>query len=193
MSKIADRVKEVRQGYERALDTLRADRDLTPEARAKRIAQAWQATSNEMARLRKQHAEAKVQRRQELEQNLFGPRYSYGATETDKVHLRADYRSALDRAEQAKGPDEALDLLNRAELTGDTTLARAVAAVAASRGYAKALNEYAARRPDVGETLDELSGLSDKRQAIAESFAFSAPPKPSEVTFDIEREVRNVA
>jgi len=192
MSEIADRVKEVRQGYQRALETLRADRDLTPEARAKRIALAWQATSNEMARLRKQHGEAKVQRRRELEMSLFGPRYSHGATETDKVHLRADYRAALDRAEQAKAPEEALDLLNRAELTADTTLARAVAAVAASRGYARVLDRYAASRSDVAEALDELTGLADKRQAIAESFAFSAPPKPSEVTFDIER-VRDVA
>lgn len=187
---VAAKVKETKQAYARAVETIRADRSLSPEGKAERIAKAWRATSEEIQRLRVEYQKAREQHRQDLERSVFGPTYPHGATEADKVAVRSDYRAALDRAEQVQGAEQAADLLDRAELTSDTVLARAVATVAASRGFTNVLEKYADSRPEARAAIDELVGFqSDKKTRFVEGMVLSGPMRPSEVTPQIENAV----
>ncbi|MDI7277776.1 MAG: hypothetical protein QME94_17490, partial [Anaerolineae bacterium] len=129
--------------------------------------------------------EAELQRqRRELQRRAFGAYHPHTATEAELRQIDESYRHALDRAEQAENPTEALALLRRADLAGDKLLARAVGLVAAGRGWNNVLDAVMAQGAVYPEAVQELRQHMehDTAQAkLARRMAFAAPSRPPEL------------
>ncbi len=178
------RGRDVRAEYYRQLENVRSDRELSAEGKKTRITAAWRKAASETKQLQQELRESRETRRRELQQRVFGPLYPRFANETERQMAQLNFRDALDRADRVTNDEQATRLLERAERSGDTALARAIAAVAAERGYATTLDTYLATRPDDAETVRELSELTPSAQEhFTERMTFSIE-RPPEVGYN---------
>jgi hypothetical protein len=128
--------------------------------------------------------------RQRLEDRVFGVDGLPG----DKASLAISRRDAGDRAARLENPMRALDLLARADRSGDEPLARAIAEVAYERDWAEVANRFADSRPAMQRPLEELWNTEEPRTGgmarIGEEMARSVI-KPEELQgmsdFEIDR------
>lgn len=194
VEEIRAKARDLQRHYRQTVEGIRNDADLSEKAKTERITAAWQDTRTISGRLRQELQESRQKRRAELQRRLFGPVYPSYASEGDKAAIQANYRAALDRAEQARNPADATALLQRAERTGDAALARAVAAIAVERNFGETLEEYLATRPRDGEAIGELAQLLPNRSdQFLESMLFSVQ-RPPEVPYNaLEKAEETVA
>jgi hypothetical protein len=145
--------------HHKRLDAIRRDGRLSPAGRQRALAQQVLTTRGALRQLRADSDTRGVQRRRELETALFGPRGALTGMDT----LSA--RDAADRADACKTPAEALRLLRRAELAGDTILARALFSRAwggysdAEPGWADISRTYLEHRPEENTAAAELAAI----------------------------------
>jgi hypothetical protein len=171
----ADKAEKVAQTFNSEVQQLRGNADITDAARQRGMARAYVAANRAMAALRETWLGNAGTNEDTLARQLFG---SPTATGADAISTR----DAADRAAQLETPTEAGDLLASAELTGDETLSRAVAARAFTgmsagfgadvTGWGAVLDQYAATRPGV---IDQLNALDAMQRAAAQgTFAAEA-------------------
>lgn len=103
------------------------------------------------------------------------------------------YRDAQARAASIDDEQTALRLLNRAELSGDTSLAKAVAARAIEAGWNVAINQYADSNPTSEAKFNELTeiesygkGSAGFAQILGTAMSYSVE-KPSACTTSTHR------
>ena len=177
-------VQSIRRDYERQLEAIRADRDLSAWGKQARIKALYEETEQQIARLRAAHEAALQEQRRELQRRAFGAYHPHTATEAEIRQIDEGYRHALDRAEQANSPAEALALLRRADLAGDKVLARAVGFVAAQRSWNDVLDTVIAQGAVYADAVQELREhlQHDTPQAkFQRRMAFAAPSRPPEL------------
>lgn len=165
-------VQQLQHAYARKLEAIRANKDLSDEGKRRQIAREWKAHSKAMGAARQEAVADIAVRRRRLERKAFG-----APPET----TQADYRDALGRADALATADAAHAALSRAQRTGDAVLARAVATVAAERGWRGVLGAYAGADAVVADALDQLAGLGEQDDAAARlkrSVATSASTPP---------------
>lgn len=150
-------------------DAIRADRRLTPEGKRSKLAQAYLKAKAEVDSLRAQETERTSTRRAELQRSLFG-------ASSDPASVVA-YRDAMDRVSKLNKVDEAHAALQRAEMTGDSIMARAIALHAADRGWAPVLQAYTQGDPMAQDSLAELTALTadvnDRTAQLSRSMSYS--------------------
>jgi hypothetical protein len=159
----ATRARDIQKRHAAAVQQVQERRDLSAEGRKRQLARVHTQFSAEMDQVRAAANEATEQRRNEIVRGLFG-----NPSPGDSTSV-ISYRDALDRADRVKTPEEAARLLRRAQQTGDTTLARAVAAKAldaamgpdANGAWAGVVNTWGAEDAGRDELLTELSALND--------------------------------
>lgn len=177
-------VASIRRDYEKQLEAIRADKTLSFWGKRSKIKALYEETERQIAKLRAEH-EAELQReRRELQRRAFGAYHPHTATEAEIRQIDESYRHALDRAEQAENPTEALALLRRADLAGDEVLARAVGLVAAERGWNNVLDAVTAQGAVYADAVQELRQHMehDSPQAkFQRRMAFTAPSRPPEL------------
>ncbi len=123
MTTIAEQLREIREGYERELEEIRADRDLTPEAKARRIGPLYEAAKEAETELREQRMAELRERVAAGEREVFAPpKVAF----SDPALQQLNYRNALDLVEELTDPRKLDEKLERANLVGDRALARAV-------------------------------------------------------------------
>lgn len=157
---LADKAEGIGSRYFGQVESIRGNGDLTAEARQRRIAQAYSQASSAMAELKSGWEQSNVRRQETLTRDLFG---SSGASGADAI----SFRDALDRAAQIETPEEAARILARAQNTGDTVLARAVAQAAYEQmggalggpEWVAVVNAFAEKTPTAVEKINELSDL----------------------------------
>ncbi len=189
-----DKAASVRARYQGLVERIRASQDLSTEGRARQLAAAYLTTKNELATLHKQE-QARVQNRAaELERRVFGP--PAGVPDILSV------RDAADRAAQIKKPEDARELLRRAEQNRDEVLARAVAQTALERGrqaildkevdaWDDTLRDFYGARPHLEQVLQEQGELERLQQP--EPFSPFSIMRPSEVTEHALNTMRDAA
>jgi hypothetical protein len=160
-------------------------RDLSDDGRKRQLAKIHADAKTAMRKIREEAAADADNRRNQILRELFGDPESY-----DSGSVMA-YRDALDRAEQVKSAQEAQQLLQRARTTGDTKLARAVAAKAlnqamsptAGDGWVQVVNDWGGESQHRDKLLTELSGLEqDTRATSSENMLRWSIPRPSGLT-----------
>jgi hypothetical protein len=166
-------------------EAIRADKRLTPEAKRAAIAREYLQTKREVQALQAAEANQRASRRSELTKSLFG--LEGFTTAQDAI----SYRDAQDRADSIPAHDEerAISLLNRAHLSGDTILTKALINRALEAGWVNVANSYIEADPYKGEQLEELWALQDPdpmspaalQAQITESATFEVP-KPDEIS-----------
>jgi hypothetical protein len=179
-----DQAEGIRQTLANAIDRARNDQTLSPVGRTQRIAAAWQQASTAMGGVRINFEGGSALNAQDIQRQVFGADSVSGA---DAISTR----DAADRAAQLPNADEALSLLDRAELTGDDHLARAVAAHAyqasqdwlGGQDWSRVVDAYIQTRPDVAEKLQQLSDLRSNTTRDAINFAgYTYLLKPDELS-----------
>jgi hypothetical protein len=139
--------------YARRTDAILGDRDLNPEAQRRQLDEATTDARAQLARLLAARAAKRDSIKTSLTRGLFG--YIVTPTGTDLL-VRRD---ADERAARLAGPEEALDALERADLTGDRILARSITLAALTRGWPAVVNAYRSTHPADAEALDSLDAI----------------------------------
>jgi hypothetical protein len=125
MSNRADRERTIRRSYAAQVERIRADENLSDVGRRARLAQLKLEADARLAAIDAE-GEAEFKRdRDLLVERLFGGR-SDGA----------EYHAALKEADQIRSPQQMLDTLRLARLSGHTALVRAIGAAAENRARA---------------------------------------------------------
>jgi hypothetical protein len=181
---VADEADAIRARMESAVERHRADGDLSPAGRRKRIAAAYRTAASQLADLSKRFEDNASATAEQSARSLFG-----SASPLDGS-AAVSWRDAADRCEQLTSPAEAQQLLAAAQRSGDDVLARCVAAKAyeesqrpvTGAAWMPLVEVYAAKRPGVADKLRTLHAA--RRNEISDLLANAAvmyAPKPPEL------------
>jgi hypothetical protein len=163
-----------------AVEAVRKDRDLSDEAKTRKIAALHQRLAEELQELKEGHSKAQREGLQKRQSKTFGPRVPVTADRAEEAALRSHYRQALVSVAQTDH-EGASRLMELAALTGDHLLARATATVAVQGEWRDIADVYATQGDD-GGWGDEVNSLlaegPTSQQRMAERMEFSAPLPP---------------
>lgn len=169
-----EKAERIRGEYNKAAAAIRANNDLSDEGQRRQLAEAWVKTKKELDQLAATERAELATRRADLEQRLFGAKSLSGWTDTGGLAISA--RDASDRAAQLTSPEEAANLLTRAEQDGDELLARAVARQCMTASDAAMTSAIAREWEQVAGTfIDARPSLMSTVQELAEIEVLSAP------------------
>lgn len=187
MSKF-DEANNVRNNAAARIKEIQSDRDLTAQAKAKRIAEIRQTANETLKTLRGEYEKERSERASGLKRQLFGLSFKSTATDADRHLARMNYRDAMFRTDSLKDAREAERLFTRAQTAGDKELMKAIAAKAYETGWGNILDSYAGESPDIASGLEELVGTErdgNSQSRFATSMQFTQIAETPE-----EREVR---
>jgi uncharacterized membrane protein YqiK len=163
---------------------IQLSQDLTPTAKAKRIAEIRVKTNEKITACKSDYYESKKETRDTLHHRLFGLSFPLGATEADKQAAKLNYRDALFKSDTIADEAAALRMLGRAQMTGDKELAKAIASRSYEEGWDRALNDYASQSGATQSNLQELNdyehNLGNAQIRATESMSFSQIPETQE-------------
>ncbi|QSZ54496.1 hypothetical protein RI444_07650 [Paenarthrobacter sp. AT5] len=190
--------EKLRADQRQQIEAIRANRNLSPEGKRAQIASVYLRAKKEVAKLEQQEATARANRIHSLRKSVFGLGLGYQSAQ-DMI----SYRDAQDRVASLGHDDEdkASQLLDRAELSGDTVLASAVVNRALEAGWVNVANAYIEAHPHYGSMVEELWDLNQASpenetnigKAFENSFAFHLE-KPHEIGhLNMESQIEAVA
>lgn len=161
--------------HNRSIDYIRNNKDLTPEGKTKQIAATYLQYKRQVAALEAEDKAARASKADSLRRSLFGLAGSSDANAT------ISYRDAQDRVAAIQDENQALELLDRADLSNDEILTKAIVGKAAEFGWGNLVSSYTAKHPYYGSKLQELANLHADENNIegimnhAMSYNLSAP------------------
>ncbi|WP_062984617.1 hypothetical protein [Nocardia anaemiae] len=159
MSMINTEDRDFMRGLKEALSEdiakYNADPRYSPDGRRKLIAQTYLAARKLSEQTYEKFAEASRVKHREIERKLFGP--------GSKDHAAImSWRDALDRVDQIDGKAQALRKFERACISGDDLLAKAILQQAVRVGWTDVLDSAGKHMPQQADLIDEwLSTPSD--------------------------------
>ncbi len=162
------------EAFTRQVETIRADRRLSPDGKQAAIASAWLKSHRAVTELRDRDRETKADERRRREQRLFG-------VDAKDPAAVITFRDGLDRAEATQNAEQASALLARAMRSGDAALARGVLQVALDRNWFQVAGEWSAENrswaDDVRAMVEERSvGGTAQRHCAVRFDARRGPP-----------------
>jgi hypothetical protein len=165
-----EQAQRIQSRYSENLDGIRTDKSLSDEGKKQAIATEYEATQKQLKSLREEADRAATTRRHDLQRRAFG---IVGNTDPQTA---ISYRDAQDRAAGIEPRDEsaALSLMHRASLSGDTILAKAIAARATDNGWGEVLQAYAEMDPAAAQAIDELAAISNANSSRGRTAQFHA-------------------
>lgn len=171
--------------YSKQVERVRRDTNLSAVGKQRALAKLYIQARDDVAMAREAADRAYRVRYSQLESLAFGI-HTQASDPTAAISLR----DALDRAAMVKDPDEAQQLMNRAMVTGDEILARAIALTAYTNQGPQDLGDHwagvydhyrqaqpAQRQKLLGE-LDTLRQADSKKARFADALAAGVSPPP---------------
>ncbi len=177
-NELLSRIERNRARMGEAVAAIRADARLSDAGRKEELTKAYREAMAAHKALSRQLSEATEAERQTLTARAFS---ANGRGLTPSPAQEQNFRDAMRTAEEAKSLP---GLLRRAALTGDGTLVRAVAAVAAGRGEWGTLAAAGEHDRDVAALVafeGEAGTLRNATAKFGERVRTTAPSRPSEV------------
>jgi uncharacterized protein (DUF2267 family) len=175
---------KVRARYNAEVEQIRGQRNLSDAGRRARLAQAVVKARADLDRLRAEEADRVAGRRDQIIHEFFG----HNRPNDSRI---ISIRDAADRAGRVKTPDDAADLMNRAEQSGDDVLLRALARECAGRRsplepeWHNLFQTWVRQQPGGPEALDELAIIGDETtdsgHRLHRERAFGLPQLPREI------------
>lgn len=160
--------------HNRTVEYIRNNRNLTPEGQRKQIAANYLQYKKQIAALEAEDKAARASKADSLRRTLFG-------LSSSDANATISYRDAQDRVAAIKDEAQALELLDRADLSNDEILTKAIVGKAAEAGWGNLVNTYTAKHPYYGSKLQELAKIHQDETSIvgvmnhAMSYNLSAP------------------
>jgi hypothetical protein len=180
MSETQSKISENRSRHSREVERIKANPDLSAEAKRRMTDEANQAALKEHARLVEEQRQEPAQAIEAAERKLLGISYPERASAHEKAIIAMSYRDARDRAERAAGDRENADalaeLLERAETSGDEQLAEAIFHVATMRADRRVADAYLAGRPVMQGRWERYVGLRREADSFAGLLSAAMPP-----------------
>ncbi|MGO4205188.1 hypothetical protein AB4Z09_26325 [Rhodococcus sp. TAF43] len=161
-----NRVDSIKASHKAQLEAIRKDPRLTAEGKRSELAKAHVASRDQMNELRTQFKTGLAADKLRIQRRLFG---SVTADPTDIVSAR----DAHERASRISSQQDAITLLERAQITGDTALSRAIFHQAARHNWNEAITTHAETSPGAADGLKELRDLPEGD--MTENLAFALP------------------
>jgi hypothetical protein len=161
--------------HNRIVDSIRGSKDLTPEGKTKQIAAVHIQYKQQITALEAEDKASRVSKADSLRRSLFG------LTGSSDANATISYRDAQDRVAAIQDENQALELLDRADLSNDEILTKAIVGKAAEAGWGNLVSSYTAKHPYYGSKLQELANLHHEENSIegvmnhAMSYSLSAP------------------
>lgn len=156
----------IRQRYEKALAQTRGNPDLTAMAKRERIAAAYSEARIAMEQLRQRLDGDTSAERAKLYNSAFGQSFDQYVRPDDKDRAIQLTRDAMDRVEAIETEEDGLRLAQRAALTADTYLAKAIAQRAYERRWTDVLDQAASAHPHLGNALVALQRHEEKAAGV---------------------------
>jgi hypothetical protein len=162
------KVVNIQKTLDDAVNAIRADRNLSEAGRRTQIAKVTLAARKQAEALKAETRAARETRRAELERRVFGIAGTPNPTELMVM------RDSRDRAANLESADDGLLKMRLAAQAGDTFMARAIAQVAAAKGWRDVLETFTNTAAfDTRAALEELADLPSGRGTnIADTAAF---------------------
>lgn len=184
-----EQARKVRTTLNTTLERIRNNTDLSRAARIKQIANAYDTAKQAITTLEAAAAAEARTRHTALERGLFG------ITDPSDASYAMSYRDAYNHVAGIDVNDErkAVDLMARAETTGDVALAKAALAVAYERGWVDVINTYANAHEELDQDINDLWDLRTGRGEDAFTFDYSIPDKPAELRIFSDHQVTGFA
>ena len=181
MADLLAQADAIREAAAAQVERLRSRKELSPEAKRSAIAKIHLGQKTQLAALQDKANQDIAAGRRAAMTTAFGIDDISGDA-TSRIAAAVSYRDAQDRVANLKTPSEALQLLQRAEGTGDELLARAVAQRAYDQrlsdpSWGEALDQYLSTRPTAAQAVSDLLA-ADRSPNARQLFAFVAPPPP---------------
>jgi hypothetical protein len=177
---------ENRTRYSEQIERIRANPDLSDEAKRRQIAAVHEEATQEHLRLVKEEREETQRALEQMERKLLGISYPENARPHEKAIIALSYRDARDRVERAASdktnPEALVELLTSAETSGDTQLAEAAFHVATVRGNRSVADSYLAKRPKVQSRWESYVEARKEAESLGGLVNASVtPPRPQEL------------
>lgn len=174
----ADAADAIRGDYLAAKAGIEGDDRLSAEGKAEMLAVARDKANAAIEQVQAGAEAAVVAERTTLESRLLAaPPAPLGSTPGDRIAHGASYRDAVQRAAMTATSAELLDLQRRAQLTGDSLLARATVVVAFERADADVLNAWIAANPNDEADVERLWDMTHRprsnRDLLAAAFTMA--------------------
>lgn len=136
---VDDKLRQNRDRYRRKLEDVRADSDLTAEAKARKLRPVFEEAKTLDSKLRGERMAELRTKVHTAEREAFAAPSMRGS---DPALLQLNYRNALDSVAETTDPNLLARKLDRALLTGDAALAKAAAWRANDLGAAAVVKKY---------------------------------------------------
>jgi hypothetical protein len=150
---IDEQMEKNKRRYRNRVEQIREDQDLHEDARHKYLKEAHQEARTKHTELFEEQRAGITERLEKKRKAALAPPTIFNA---DRASLSASYRDALDRVASIDTTDKLKEQLERAELTGDAVLAKAVL----FRGYEledeAVVGAYLQAYPDDRKSWDEF-------------------------------------
>lgn len=180
--------------YQQLVEDIRNNRTLSAHGKQKELARLYIDYKPRMEALEQEETSTAQTRAKALRRELFG---LSGYVDPNTA---ISYRDAQDRAANIQDEDAAMSLLNRAELSGDTSLAKAVAAKAFDSGWNRVINEYADANPTSESKFNELieiesygKGSAGFAQILSQAMTYGVD-KPAELSgYSLDTQIVDLA
>ncbi|MDB5338694.1 MAG: hypothetical protein JWN70_4313 [Planctomycetaceae bacterium] len=179
---------ELNAGYQQTIERIRNNPTLSARGKQQQIAAAHLDTTAQVAKLQADEQAAIQAKSVDLQRGLLG------SSGTDPSHLIA-FRDAQDRAERLGGYREAANVLDRALLTSDDTLAAAVLHKALENNWSDVVSTYTTARPEQAERLSDLQEIAQfngVKNSISNWGAYATLP-PSELERMMPEQIAQIA
>jgi len=173
---IDEKLRANRERFGRKLEQVRDDSDLSPEGRARQLRPAFEEAKAVDSGLRAERMDELREKVRAAEKEAFAAPTMRGA---DPALAQLNFRHALDSVEQTTDLETLSRKLERANGTGDTTLAKAVAMRANELGAAAVVRRFmdtdeAARRK--WAAWSEAFAEVERVERLGESLGFGEAP-----------------
>jgi hypothetical protein len=178
-----EELKGSKERFRAEVERVRADRDYNDGAKARHIAPLYRRFKAEEKRVLDAMKAETAERAASKGRRAFEAPAMPGA---DKALVAMNYRSALDSVEGLRDTSALDARLERAVLTGDVALARAVAYRANEAGDVGVVNKYLDNDPDARKAWDEWADAHEGLQRLNSygadlAFGYSALEEPREM------------
>lgn len=157
------------------VDYIRNNKNLTLEGKTKQIAAVHLDYKQQVNALEAEDRASRASKADSLRRSLFG------LTGSSDANATISYRDAQDRVAAIQDENQALELLDRADLSNDEILTKAIVGKAAEEGWGNLVSSYTSKHPYYGSKLQELANLHNDENSIegvmnhAMSYTLTAP------------------
>jgi len=173
-------------GYRKALDRIRADRDISGEARSRMMNEAHTAAREEYRRIFGEGRSRASRSYDEAARSVFGPPAPRDASTAERAAIASSYRDALFRVSGVEDAGQLHTFQAMAQATGDKLLSRAILYRGGEMGEQSLVDAVCVNDPDLERGWNGLMERAREMNTQGDPLAagLHAPPRPEDMPAD---------